>query len=126
MCGSPLGCGPHVGESRRPDLKGTPVYGLVVRFDLHPGLEDGFDELVAATVEGINALEPGTLIYATHTVEGEPSTRIFYELYRDFAAFEEHERQPHTRHFLANRGKYIKTARVERLALGASKGTDKP
>lgn len=102
------------------------MYGLVVRFDLHPGAEDAFDELVAATVDGIRAHEPGTLIYATHLVDGEPSVRVFYELYADYAAFEEHERQPHTRAFLGERDNYVAAARVERLHLGASKGAGQP
>lgn len=100
------------------------MYGLTVRFDLKPGAATAFDELVAATVDGIRAHEPDTLVYATHQVEGEPDARVFYELYVDYAAFEEHELQPHTRRFLDARDQYVHTARVERLVLGASKGTD--
>ena len=42
-------------------------------------------------MEAVKANEPGTLVYASHTVEGQPLQRIFYELYRDEAAFEAHE-----------------------------------
>ncbi|MCK8680214.1 putative quinol monooxygenase [Streptomyces lichenis] len=90
----------------------TSGFGLVVRFTLRDEeAAEGFDVLVAKTLEGIQAHEPGTLAYVVHTVEGEPTTRLFYELYADRAAFEQHEQQEHTRHFLAEREKYV--ARVD-------------
>lgn len=57
------------------------MFALVVRFDLLPGTEDEFDWL-AETGAGIRAEEPGTLLYLCHTVPGEPSARVFYELLR--------------------------------------------
>ncbi|MGI5337800.1 putative quinol monooxygenase [Streptomyces sp. CA-181903] len=83
-------------------------FGLVVRFTLR-GAEaaEGFDTLVARTVQNIRRHEPGTLVYATHRVPDEPHVRVFYELYADRAAFDDHERQPHVRHFLAEREKYV-------------------
>ena len=97
-------------------------YGLLVRFELKPGQEATFDALVARTVAAIKAHEPGTLVYATHTVDGEPLSRVFYEVYADKAAFEAHEQQPHTRAFLDSRGKYIESARVEFLGDAPAKG----
>ncbi|MCX4098113.1 putative quinol monooxygenase [Nocardia sp. alder85J] len=98
------------------------MFALVVRFDLHADRAAKFDELVASTVASILEKEPGTLVYATHRVEGEPLTRIFYEVYRDRAAFDEHERQPHTLRFLSERDQYVATARVEFLTPAATKG----
>jgi quinol monooxygenase YgiN len=95
----------------------TTGYGLVVRFHLAPGHEEAFDVLVAETIDGIRAHEPGTIVYATHRVDGDPEARIFYELYRDRAAFEEHERQPHTRRFLAERDQHVAWFTVEVLQL---------
>ena len=94
-------------------------FGLVVRFRLRPGHEEAFDVLVAATIEGIRAHEPGTLVYASHQVDGDPGARIFYELYRDRTAFEEHERQPHTRHFLVEREQHLAGLAVDILQLVA-------
>jgi len=91
------------------------AFGLVVRFTLRPGHEEEFDDLVAATIEEIRYHEPGTLVYLSHSVEGEPHTRIFYELYRDRAAFEAHETQPHVQHFLAQRDRFLQHTQVERL-----------
>lgn len=82
-------------------------YGLLVRFELKPGQEATFDALVARTVAAIKAHEPGTLVYATHAVPGSPSSRVFYELYTDRAAFEAHEATEHTRAFLSQREQHV-------------------
>ncbi|MPZ85228.1 MAG: antibiotic biosynthesis monooxygenase [Actinophytocola sp.] len=99
------------------------MYALAVRFELKDEASAAaFDRLVELTGEGIRRIEPGTLAYVTHHVEGESLARVFYELYRDRAAFEEHERQPHTIRFLAEREQYITTVRVEFLTLHTAKG----
>ncbi|MFI6603760.1 putative quinol monooxygenase [Nonomuraea sp. NPDC050536] len=91
-------------------------FGLVVRFTLKSGTAAAFDALVKATVERVRKSEPGTLIYACHHVVDTPDQRIFYELYRDRAAFEEHEKQPHVMHFLKAREEFITGAVVDVLA----------
>ncbi|MFF7714757.1 antibiotic biosynthesis monooxygenase [Streptomyces sp. NPDC007988] len=96
-------------------------FGLFVRFTLRDGAAADFDTLVRKTTAAIEAKEPGTLVYACHTVEGAPHERIFFELYRDHAAFEEHERQEHTRHFLAERNKYVTKTEVDRMTPFAGK-----
>ncbi|HZD01652.1 MAG TPA: antibiotic biosynthesis monooxygenase [Actinomycetes bacterium] len=107
--------------------KGEHVFGLVVRFDLKEGSKAEFDALTRETVASIRTEEPGTLIYSCHAVEGEANARVFYELYRDRAAFEEHERQEHVRRFLQERKRYLAGApRVESLSLGVSKGVPEP
>jgi quinol monooxygenase YgiN len=99
------------------------MFGLVVRFELRDaGAAEAFDALVRVLVEKIMATEPGTLVYATHTVEDAPLARIFYEVYRDRAAFEAHESQPHTAHFLSERERHVTSFRVEFLAPAAAKG----
>ncbi len=71
------------------------MFGLFVRFTCKDEASaEAYDRLVAETVEAIKANEPGTLVYASHLVEGQPLQRIFYELYRDKAAFEAHEAVP--------------------------------
>jgi len=74
--------------------------GLSVRFtcqDVESAA--GFDRLVARTVPLIREREPGTLVYAVHSVEGRPPERLFYEPYRDRAAFDAHQEQEHVRRF---------------------------
>lgn len=96
-------------------------FALVARFTVRPGHESDFDKLAARTVAGTRAHEPGTLVYAVHAVDGAPRERIFYELYRDKAAFGEHEAQPHTRQFLAEREALLESTRVDYLALADAK-----
>lgn len=101
-------------------------FGLVVRFDLKPGHEQAFDALVSDTLPGIKDREPGTLIYTCHTVTDRPDQRVFYELYRDRAAFDDHEEQPHVKHFLAEREQHLESYEVAFLALIAGKGAGAP
>ncbi|GAB7109000.1 hypothetical protein JCM4814A_73140 [Streptomyces phaeofaciens JCM 4814] len=96
-------------------------FGLFVRFTLREGAGEAFDALMRETTAAIQAHEPGTLVYACHQVEGAPNERIFYELYADLDAFEEHERQPHTQHFLAERTKHVEKTEVDRLQPYAGK-----
>lgn len=92
------------------------MFALVVRFDLaDPGAAERFDALVADLLPQIEAREPRTLSYLVHTVADAPLSRVFYECYADRAAFEEHERQPHTRHFLDERHAHLAGERVEFL-----------
>ena len=101
------------------------MFGLCVRFTCKDQASaEAYDRLVAETVAAIKASEPGTLVYAAHTVEGRPLQRIFYELYRDRAAFEAHEASPATRRYLEQRDQYLASTEVDRLTLQAGKGTD--
>ncbi|MEU9718314.1 antibiotic biosynthesis monooxygenase [Streptomyces sp. NPDC047976] len=96
-------------------------FGLVVRFSLRDQeAAKAFDELCAITLEGIKGAEPGTLTYVVHVPEGEPLVRVFYELYADRQAFDAHEAQPHTKHFLTQREQYL--AGVEVMFLDAIAG----
>jgi len=88
---------------------------LVVTHVLRPGHEEAFDALVSRTLEGIATMEPDTLVYASHAVAGDPRRRIFYELYRDRAAFEAHEEHAHVRVFLADRIAHVESVDVQFL-----------
>ena len=100
------------------------MFGLSVRFTCKDAdSAEGFDKLVAQTVTQIKQHEPGTLVYAVHTVEGKPLQRIFYELYRDRAAFEAHEASPATRRYLEARAQYLASTEVDWLTLQTGKGT---
>ena len=49
------------------------MFGLCVRFTCKDEASaEAYDRLVAETVEAIKTDEPGTLVYATHLVEGQP------------------------------------------------------
>ncbi|MFF8957912.1 putative quinol monooxygenase [Streptomyces sp. NPDC014894] len=99
------------------------MFGLMVRFTCKDeAAAAAFDDLAARTGEHIRANEPGTVIYATHRVDGQPLQRIFYELYRDAAAFETHESQEYVIDFLAERERYLSSTEVDRLDLVFAKG----
>ncbi len=101
------------------------MYGLCVRFTCQDQASaKAYDQLVAETIEAIKTDEPGTLVYASHRVESHPLQRICYELYRDKAAFDDHEAAPHTRRYLAERDQYLASIEVDWLTLQAGKGTD--
>jgi quinol monooxygenase YgiN len=102
-----------------------PMFALVVRFGLRPGTEDDFDRLVEETTAHIRSDEPGTLLYLCHRVKGEPDARVFYELYRDDAAFQAHEVAAHVKEFHSRRAPMMSgPERVEFLDRlgGAGKG----
>lgn len=96
-------------------------FGLFVRITLRDGASEGFDALVRETTAAIRAMEPRTLLYACHKVEGTPDQRVFFELYEDRAAFDEHGRQPHIQHFLTEGSKFIAATEVDQLSLYAGK-----
>jgi quinol monooxygenase YgiN len=90
---------------------------LVVRFTLRPGSEEAFDRLTQETAAEIREREHNTLVYACHAVQGSPRQRIFYELYRNKAAFEQHESQPHVRRFRSERSTMLESTDVDFLTL---------
>ncbi len=104
------------------------TFALVVRFDVRDErAAERFDELTTAVVARIRTDEPGTFVYATHVVPDEPLTRVFYEVYRDRAAFDAHERAPHVVDFHALKEPLLAGApRVEYLAPGPAKGLPAP
>ncbi|MCU7824224.1 putative quinol monooxygenase [Kitasatospora sp. DSM 101779] len=101
------------------------MFGLMVRFTCKDeSAAAAFDDLVARTGELIRVNEPGTTVYAVHRVDGRPLERIFYELYRDRAAFDEHESKGYVKVFLAERDQYLSSVEVDRLDLVSAKGVD--
>jgi quinol monooxygenase YgiN len=99
------------------------MFSLVVRFDCRDEAAAArFDELTTQVVAQITAHEPGTLIYATAAVQGEPLARVFYELYQDRDAFQAHEDAAHVQQFHARKEPLLASARVEFLTPAAGKG----
>jgi quinol monooxygenase YgiN len=103
------------------------VFGLVVRFNLKTGTGEQFDALTRDVVTAIREAEQGTLIYTCHAVEGDTDARIFYELYRDRGAFEDHERAEHVNRFHEKKAQYLAgEPRVEFFSLHVGKGVPEP
>jgi quinol monooxygenase YgiN len=103
------------------------VFGLVVRFNLKAGTGEQFDALTRDVVAVIREAEPGTLIYACRAVEDKADARSFYELYRDRAAFDDHERAEHVNGFHEMKAQYLAgEPRVEFFTLHVGKDVPEP
>jgi quinol monooxygenase YgiN len=101
------------------------MLALVVRIDLvNEAAAAPFDALLAEMVGEVTAHEPGALVYAVHTVEGEPLARVLYEVYADEAAFQAHQDAAYFKAFLAARTPLMAQRRGERLSVVAAKGLD--
>jgi quinol monooxygenase YgiN len=77
-------------------------YGRLSIFTLLDDKASEFDQLAERAAEGVRSLEPDTMVYVIHVVPKAPMQRIIYEIYRDRAAFDAHERQPHIQQFAAD------------------------
>jgi quinol monooxygenase YgiN len=103
---------PRAKETERP----TPGYSKA-------GTGEHFDALTRDVVAVIRQAEPGTLIYSCHEVEGGADARMFYEPYRDRAAFDDHERAEHVNRFHEQKEQYpAGEPRVEFFNLHVGKG----
>ncbi|GAA2282947.1 hypothetical protein GCM10010402_45050 [Actinomadura luteofluorescens] len=95
--------------------------GQITVYTLLDGREDAFDRLAADLVKAALATEPETLVFACHEVVGGPTQRIFYQLFRDQAAFAAHRRQPHLQRFLGESRTHVIATNVIELKLGPAK-----
>ncbi|MFB4298094.1 putative quinol monooxygenase [Actinomadura sp. NTSP31] len=95
--------------------------GQITVYTLLDGREDAFDRLAADLVRAARSAEPDTLIFACHEVVNGPTQRIFYQLFRDEAAFAAHRRQPHLQRFMAESRTHVLATNVIELRLGAAK-----
>jgi quinol monooxygenase YgiN len=109
--------GPNGG---RPGL-GERMYGQITVFTLVDGRTEVFDQLASAVVQAARTNEPDLLVFSTHDVAGAPNQRIFYQLFRDRAAYEEHQRLPHVRQFLGQSRAFVSATNVIELALNSAK-----
>ena len=69
------------------------LYGQIAIYTL---LESGaaeFDRLASTVLEQVRTTEPDTLVFVVHGVPSAPLQRILYQVYRDRAAYDEHQRK---------------------------------
>jgi quinol monooxygenase YgiN len=97
------------------------AYGQITVYTLLDGREGAFDRLSRDAVRAAQQDDPGTLIYACHEVVGAPTQRIFYQLFRDQAAFQEHQHRPYVRQFLAGSRSHVIATNVIELRLDTAK-----
>ena len=54
-----------------------------------------FERAILANADGARTKEPGCLRFDVNQKEGEPALWMFYEMYKDSAAFDAHRATPH-------------------------------
>ncbi len=119
------GANAEVGAHAKPD--GSPAarparpYGRILIFTLLDDRVADFDRLAEQTAEEVRTGEPDTLVYVIHLVPNAPMQRIFYEIYRDRAAFDSHESQPYMQRFVAERRSCVLATNVIELRLKYAK-----
>jgi quinol monooxygenase YgiN len=96
-------------------------YGRILIFTLLEDRVTDFDRLAEQAAEEVRTGEPDTLVYVIHLVPNAPLQRIFYEIYRDRAAFESHEGQPYMQRFVTERRSCVLATNVIELRLKYAK-----
>ena len=96
-------------------------YGRLQIFTLLDDKVTDFDRLAEQTAEEVRIGEPDTLVYVIHLVPNAPMQRIFYEIYRDRAAFDSHENKSYTKRFVSERRAYVLATNVIELRLKYAK-----
>jgi quinol monooxygenase YgiN len=108
--------------SENDNAAGTPrPYGRLSIFTLLDDKAAEFDRLAERAAEGVRTAEPDTLVYVIHVVPKAPMQRIIYEIYRDRAAFQSHEQQPHIQRFVADRRSCVLATNIIDLRLKYAK-----
>ncbi len=75
------------------------LYGQIAIYTL---LESGaaeFDRRASTVLEQVRTTEPDTLVFVVHGVPSAPLQRILYQVYRDRAAYDEHQRKSYVTDF---------------------------
>jgi len=96
-------------------------YGRILIFTLFEERVADFDRLAEQTAEQVRTGEPGTLVYVIHLVPNAPLQRLFYEIYRDPAAFDSHESQPYMQRFASDSRSCVVVTNVIELRLTCAK-----
>jgi quinol monooxygenase YgiN len=72
-------------------VSAVPKVAVIATLTAQPGRRDDLVEIVSSMFGPVGE-ESGTEVYALHTLEGEPDTIVFYELYSDADALKAHSR----------------------------------
>jgi quinol monooxygenase YgiN len=113
--------GPAGSAAGSPAAGAARPYGRILIFTLLDDRVADFDRLAEETAEYIRTGEPDTLVYVIHLVPNAPLQRIFYEIYRDRAAFDSHESQPYMQRFVVERRTCVLATNVIELQLKYAK-----
>lgn len=112
--------GAETASASRSSAQSRP-YGRIQIFTLLDDKAADFDRIAEQTAEEVRIGEPDTLVYVIHLVPNAPMQRIFYEIYRDRAAFDSHENKSYTKRFVAERRAYVLATNIIELRLKYAK-----
>lgn len=73
----------------------TRAVTVVAKLRAAKGRGDALAALLEEQAEAVRKAEPGCLVYRPHRSTTDPELFLFYEQYRDEAAFEAHRKAPH-------------------------------
>ena len=113
--------GPQVSAGGSSAATPARPYGRILIFTLLEDRVADFDRLAEQAAEEVRTGEPETVVYVIHLVPNAPLQRIFYEIYRDRAAFDSHETQPYMQRFVAERRSCVLATNVIELRLKYAK-----
>lgn len=68
---------------------------VLVHVTIRPELLAEFERAILANADAARAREPGCIRFDVSQHEEDPARWMFYEVYRDAAAFEAHRASPH-------------------------------
>jgi quinol monooxygenase YgiN len=121
LAGAGARSGPLARPAGSPAASPARPYGRILIFTLLDDRAADFDRLAEQTAEQIRIAEPDTVVYVIHLVPNAPMQRIFYEIYRDRAAFDSHESQPYMKRFVTERRSCVLATNVIELRLKYAK-----
>ena len=71
------------------------VLTVVAKIRAAKGKADALAALLKEQVAAVMKAEPGCLVYRPHRSTKDPDVFVFYEQYKDDAAFDAHRKAPH-------------------------------
>ena len=97
------------------------MISVLFRVKMKPGKEEEALAQFRQMVESVEKNEPGTLVYAFHRLQDDPSEIVFWEAYADDDAFKAHMGTPHIGEMRAAFAELfdtttVKLERMERVA----------
>jgi quinol monooxygenase YgiN len=99
------------------------LYGQIAIYTLLEAGAAEFDRLAGHVLEEVARGEADTLVYVVHGVPSAPLQRILYQVYRDRAAYDEHQRQPYVADFDARLRPLVLATNVIELGVRQAKVT---
>jgi quinol monooxygenase YgiN len=80
--------------TKRP--KETPMaVALIARIKAKPGCENDLEAAFRDMIKKVRAAEPGCQAYVLHKANQDPTQFVWYEVYSDQAAFDNHRKTDH-------------------------------